>query len=108
MKLIKLLLLSLALGGSALSAYANQHAAEKHLRHHHSVKTTTAPVDMNTATADELASLKGLGPKKADAIIKYRKANGHFNQIGDLTKVRGIGAKYLARLEKNNPGRIRV
>ncbi len=49
-------------------------------------------VNINTATAEELAeALKGVGIKKAQAIIAYRKANGEFSSAEQLTEVKGIG-----------------
>lgn len=58
-----------------------------------------APVDINTADATTLAAnINGVGQKKAEAIVQYRKTHGSFKRIDDLVKVRGIGAKLL---EKN-------
>lgn len=57
------------------------------------------PVNVNTASADQLAeALNGVGPQKAQAIVEYRKANGPFTKAEDLLKVKGIGEKML---EKN-------
>jgi competence protein ComEA len=57
------------------------------------------PVNINTASAEELAeNLKGVGPKKALAIIEYREANGPFFTAEKFTNVKGIGQKTL---EKN-------
>lgn len=56
-------------------------------------------VDINTADAVTLSkNIKGVGLKKAEAIVAYREKNGKFNQVADLTKVKGIGNKLL---EKN-------
>lgn len=52
------------------------------------------PVNINTADAQAISSaLKGIGLKKADAIIQYRKANGSFKSLDDLILVKGIGQK---------------
>lgn len=57
------------------------------------------PLDVNTATAEQLAlALKGIGQSKAEAIIQYRTEHGPFASLDDLTKVKGIGA---ALLDKN-------
>ncbi len=53
-------------------------------------------VNINTATATELASLTGIGDSKAEAIIRYRKQNGAFTSADDLSNVKGIGAKTVA------------
>ena len=58
-----------------------------------------APVNINTADAMTLAAnIKGVGAKKAQAIIQYRKAHGPFKRVDDIVKVKGIGSKLL---EKN-------
>lgn len=49
-------------------------------------------IDLNTASKDELMTLKGVGESKAEAIMEYRKAN-KFNSIEDIKKVKGIGDK---------------
>lgn len=59
-------------------------------------------VNINTATATELASLKGIGDAKAAAIISYREQNGGFESADDLSNVKGIGSKTVA----DNAGRI--
>ncbi|WP_341661338.1 helix-hairpin-helix domain-containing protein [Vibrio sp.] len=49
-------------------------------------------VNINTAQADELATLlSGVGLKKAQAIVEYRDENGPFQQVEDLAQVKGIG-----------------
>jgi competence protein ComEA len=50
-----------------------------------------AAVNINTATKEELTSLKGIGEKRAQDIIDYRTKNGPFKSIDDLEKVPGIG-----------------
>ncbi|PIE83606.1 MAG: hypothetical protein CSA09_01840 [Candidatus Contendobacter odensis] len=57
--------------------------------------TVVQALDINTASAKELATLNGVGPKKAAAIVKYREANGSFQSLDDLSKVPGIGEKTL-------------
>ena len=57
-------------------------------------------VNINTATVEELKTLKGVGEKKAEAIIEYRKKNGSFKTKEDLMKVRGIGKKLFEFFEE--------
>jgi competence protein ComEA len=51
----------------------------------------SGPVNINTATAAELETLPGIGPKTAEAIVEYREANGPFETIEDIMDVPGIG-----------------
>ncbi|MGL4711314.1 MAG: ComEA family DNA-binding protein [Shewanella sp.] len=55
----------------------------------------TAQVNINTASAEQLLVLKGIGTAKAQAIVDYRTKNGKFNTIDDLANVSGIGAKLI-------------
>lgn len=52
-----------------------------------------AAVNINTADAQALTQLKGIGLKKAEAIVAWRKANGNFKTIDQLAEVKGIGSK---------------
>jgi len=57
----------------------------------------TGPLDLNTATVEQLDALPGIGPVTAAAIVAWRDANGRFSSIDQLGDVDGIGP---ARLEK--------
>ena len=50
-------------------------------------------VNLNTATLEELMTLKRVGPKYAQRIIDYREVHGPFEKIEDIMKVKGIGQK---------------
>ncbi|NJN48245.1 MAG: helix-hairpin-helix domain-containing protein [Candidatus Competibacteraceae bacterium] len=62
---------------------------------------TAQTIDLNTATAEELATLDGVGATKAAAIVQYREMNGPFSSVDDLTKVKGIGDKTLEKNRSN-------
>lgn len=68
----------------------------------------TEKVNINTATVEELTTIKGVGNTKAQSIIDYRTQHGAFKSVNDLANVKGIGEKSLATLLKNNPDRIVV
>ena len=55
-------------------------------------------VDINTATADQLQQLNGVGPALAQRIVADRQANGPFKTVEDLKRVSGIGDKKFASL----------
>ncbi|WP_265437338.1 ComEA family DNA-binding protein [Aeromonas media] len=52
-------------------------------------------INLNTASADELAALKGVGEKKAQAIVDYREKQGKFTSVDQLAEVSGIGPATL-------------
>lgn len=55
-------------------------------------------VNVNAATAEQLQTVKGIGPSTAQKIIDYRKAHGNYASIDDLMNVSGIGPKKLAKM----------
>lgn len=69
-------------------------------------KEPAAPslININTAPAELLVELDGIGETKAIAIVSHRETNGPFESAEDLTSVRGIGPGTL----ENNAGRITV
>jgi len=58
------------------------------------VLSFAATVDINRASVKELSSLKGIGKKRAEAIVEYREKNC-FQSVEELLKVKGIGKKTL-------------
>ena len=68
--------------------------------------TGTAPatpsaqiINLNTATAAQIATLPGIGPKAADLIVQYRQKNGSFKKVEEIMNVRGIGEKTFLKLK---------
>lgn len=57
-----------------------------------------ARVDINSASADQLSTLKGIGPAKAALIVDWREKNGKFKTVDELTQVKGIGSKTLENI----------
>ncbi|HPD61146.1 MAG TPA: helix-hairpin-helix domain-containing protein [Thermodesulfobacteriota bacterium] len=58
------------------------------------------PINLNTATADDLSSLPGIGPHIAEEVVSFRKTRGRFSTIEDLKTVKGIGEKRFKKIEK--------
>jgi competence protein ComEA len=56
------------------------------------------PLDLNTATAEQLDGLPGVGPATAAAIVEYRTQHGRFRSVDELLEVRGIGDAKLSSL----------
>jgi competence protein ComEA len=56
-------------------------------------------ININTATAEQLVLLPGVGKKTADAIIEFRTKNGNFKAVDDIAKVKGIGPKKLEKIK---------
>lgn len=57
-----------------------------------------AVVNINTATKEELTTLKGVGDKRAQDIIDYRKKHGNFKSVDDLEKVPGVGPGLMKQI----------
>ena len=55
----------------------------------------TSVVYLNNSSVEQLLTLKGIGQKRAQAIIAYREQVGEFKSVTDITKIKGIGTKIL-------------
>ncbi len=60
--------------------------------------TPAGPVDLNTATAEQLEALPGVGPATSKAILAYRSSHGRFRSVTELMEVPGIGPAKLEAL----------
>ncbi|MGE7605462.1 helix-hairpin-helix domain-containing protein [Peribacillus frigoritolerans] len=60
--------------------------------------TSGGLVNLNTATQEDLQTLTGIGPSKANAILEYRETVGKFKEVDELKQVTGIGDKTFERL----------
>lgn len=60
---------------------------------------TIAKININKATDKQLATIKGIGTKKAKAIVDYRKMNGKFSTVEELMKVKGIGENTVKKIK---------
>lgn len=60
---------------------------------------STDVVNLNSATAAQIASLVGIGPKTAELVVQYRTKNGPFKKIEEIMNVRGIGEKSFLKIK---------
>lgn len=61
--------------------------------------STDKPVNLNTATVEQLDDLPGIGRATAQRILEYRQKNGAFKKIEELMNVKGIGEKSFLKLK---------
>jgi len=57
-----------------------------------------APLDLNTATAAQLAQVPGIGASSAKAIVQFREKSGPFERMEDLLAIRGISPRKLEQI----------
>jgi competence protein ComEA len=81
-------------GGLVGEAQAAPHASRG------SHKQPSGPVSLNTATASQLESLPGVGPSTAHKIMDYRQEHGGFSSVEELMAVKGIGPKKLEAMRR--------
>lgn len=63
-------------------------------------KPPEKPINLNTATSEELQQVPGIGPVTAGKILKMRKSYGPFKSVDDLLAIRGLGEKRLEKMRK--------
>ncbi len=62
---------------------------------------TNQPLNLNSATEEQLKNIPGIGPSKAKDILNYREKNNGFNSINDLMKIKGFGKKTFEKLKEH-------
>lgn len=75
-----------------------QHSSHSNVSKSSAMTDSSGQIHLNQANLDELQKLKGIGEKKAQAIVEYRQKNGGFKNIDEFKNVKGIGP---AIFEKN-------
>jgi competence ComEA-like helix-hairpin-helix protein len=65
---------------------------------HAKKKPPSSPLDLNTATIDQLQQLPGVGPAAAQAIVNFRTKSGPFQRVEDLLAIRGISQRKFEAL----------
>ena len=63
-------------------------------------KPPVKPVNINTATSEELQQVPGIGPATAEKILQMRKSYGAFKSVDDLLAIRGLGPKRLEKMRR--------
>ena len=77
--------------GQKIHVYTKEEAAEGLAPTEESSSTSDGKVNINTASTEELTSLKGIGQTRAESIVAYRQEHGAFAAVEDLKAVSGIG-----------------
>lgn len=75
-----------------------QHSSHSSVTKSSGMTDSSGQIHLNQANIDELQKLKGIGEKKAQAIVEYRQKNGGFKNVDEFKNVKGIGP---AIFEKN-------
>jgi competence protein ComEA len=87
-KIVCVLALCIGLAMSSVSVLAQKSAA-----------VPSEKINLNTATAEQLQSISGIGPATAKSILDYRAKVGKFNKIEEIINVKGIGEKKFQKIK---------
>lgn len=91
---VKILVLLLSFLTVTIPAYANMQSNNALS----TPSTLHSKIDLNKADAQQLVgSFKGIGRKKAEAIITFREKNGGIKSIDDLAEIKGFGPKFVSK-----------
>jgi competence ComEA-like helix-hairpin-helix protein len=97
---LSLLVLCLALPATA-SSHGKGSPAKKGGSSVPAATAASGTVNLNSASAEQIALLPRVGVKAAQRIVDYRKANGGFKRIEDVMEVKGVGEKLFAALRSH-------
>jgi competence protein ComEA len=81
-----------------LNIHKSSHSDHSKISQRNTFSDSTGQINLNQASINEFRQLKGVGEKKAQAIVEYRQKNGSFKNIDEIKNVKGIGP---AIFEKN-------
>ena len=90
-----LVLTVLAAAGAGLTGHPAYAASNKDVK----IENPQKVVNVNTATSEELQTIRGIGPAIAGRVLEYRKEHGRFEKIEELAKIHGIGEAKLQRIK---------
>ncbi len=93
--LILMVFAAVAVGASLTPGFSAQSSQSR------SDASSELRIDLNTASATELARLPGIGKTVAARIVSFRKENGRFQRKEEIMNVKGIGEKIFTRIKAN-------
>ena len=92
-RIVFAVLVVLGLGAAAGAAQEGSRSSSA------SSPAAASPINLNTASVAQLATLPGIGKSTAERILEYRQKNGAFKKVEDLMNVRGVGEKSFLKLK---------